>query len=43
MQLTEQKLELIKKIIDAKLSAEELKQVCEKAEEILQNRLSKTK
>lgn len=42
MQLTEQKLELIKKIIDAKLSAEKLKQVCEKAEEIIDLRQIKT-
>lgn len=42
MQLTEQKLELIKKIIDAKLSTAELKEINQKAKEIIDRRRIKT-
>lgn len=41
MSLTQQKLNLIKKIVDNRLTKEELKQVTAKAEEILQRRTEK--
>lgn len=43
MQLNNQKLELIKKILDARLSKTELKEVTSKAEEILNRRNTKNK
>ena len=41
MQLNNQKLELIKKIVNARLTKAELKEVTAKAEEILNRRSSK--
>lgn len=41
MQLNNQKLELIKKIVNARLSKTELKEVTAKAEEILNRRNNK--
>lgn len=38
MSLTQQKLNLLKKIVDARLTKEEMQQVVAKAEEILQRR-----
>lgn len=43
MLLTKTKLDLLKKIIDAKLSADELKEISSKAEEIINRRPKKTK
>lgn len=41
MQLTTQQLDLIKKIVNARLTKTELKEVTEKAKQILQRRRSK--
>ena len=41
MKLTKTKIDLIKKIVDSKLSAAELKQVNEKAKEIINRRQTK--
>lgn len=43
MKLNQQQIELIKKIVDARLTKDELKEVTSKAEEIINRRPSKTK
>lgn len=43
MSLNKEKIELIKKIVDARLTKTELKQIADKATELIDRRLSKTK